>query len=97
MRELRLWETEVDIKEAFPDILELAESCKFNDCRHDTEGGCAVRDAVLNGQLAMQRVINYNKLLDEQKDLGQQKILHEKITQNRRAKFKGGRKRKKKK
>src|SRR4051794_22462502 len=44
MRELQLWEGDID--DAFPDITELAAACRFTDCAHDEEPGCAVREAV---------------------------------------------------
>jgi ribosome biogenesis GTPase len=44
MRELQLWDA--DLAQAFPEIAELARSCRFADCTHDHEPGCAVRDAV---------------------------------------------------
>jgi ribosome biogenesis GTPase len=50
MRELQLWDA--DLAQAFPEIAELAKSCRFGDCTHDHEPGCAVRDAVDPARLA---------------------------------------------
>ncbi|GIX32683.1 MAG: putative ribosome biogenesis GTPase RsgA [Lysobacterales bacterium] len=50
---------------AFADIEALAESCRFRDCRHEREPGCAVREAVAEGRLAAERLAHYRKLLAE--------------------------------
>ena len=49
LRELQLWEGDVD--SAFSDIAELATQCKFNDCSHQAEPGCAVLKALTTGEL----------------------------------------------
>lgn len=46
LRELQLWGDEGSLVGAFPDVERLAQSCRFNDCTHETEPGCAVRDAL---------------------------------------------------
>lgn len=46
LRELQLWGDEDSLIGAFPDVEELAQSCRFNDCTHETEPGCAVRDTL---------------------------------------------------
>jgi ribosome biogenesis GTPase len=63
MRELQLWDGSVE--DAFTDIEELAASCRFNDCRHDQEPGCAVQEAVEAGTLAPSRLDSYRKLVRE--------------------------------
>jgi ribosome biogenesis GTPase len=60
LRELQLWEGDVD--SAFADIAELASQCRFNDCAHETEPGCAVREALAAGELAWERMGSYRKL-----------------------------------
>ena len=50
MRELQLWDA--NLEQAFPEIAQLARSCRFGDCTHDHEPGCAVRDAVDPARLA---------------------------------------------
>ena len=52
MRAMALWDAEEGIEAAFPEIDALAEACKFADCRHETEPGCAVLEAVETGELA---------------------------------------------
>lgn len=53
------------VEEAFDDIAELALRCKFTDCGHDTEPGCAVRAAVDDGSLAAQRLDSWHHLRGE--------------------------------
>lgn len=65
MRELHLWAGTDAIDDAFDDITTLAQACRFNDCRHDTEPGCAIR-AALGNTLAHGRFENYQKLRREQ-------------------------------
>ena len=65
VRGLALWDSNVGIDAAFSDIEELAESCRFSDCRHGTEPGCAVRAAVEEGSLAQERFESYLRLRDE--------------------------------
>jgi ribosome biogenesis GTPase / thiamine phosphate phosphatase len=66
MRELQLWETGDAMMDAFGDIDTLADSCRFRDCRHRQEPGCAVRDAVDRGDISAGRLESYHKLRDEQ-------------------------------
>ncbi len=65
MRELHLWLGQDGLRETFADIEELAAGCRFGDCAHDGEPGCAVR-AALDVSLDPARLENYRKLLREQ-------------------------------
>ncbi|MBP2241239.1 ribosome biogenesis GTPase [Cytobacillus eiseniae] len=65
MRELQLWESETGLAESFTDIEGLAEECKFRDCTHINEPGCAVHAAIEDGQLDNQRLTSYKKLQRE--------------------------------
>ena len=65
LRELQLWDG-AGIDQAFADVDELAGACRFTDCRHDGEPGCAVRRAVEGGQLAPERLESFRKLRREQ-------------------------------
>jgi ribosome biogenesis GTPase len=65
MRELRLWGTEERVEEAFDDIEELASRCRFRDCRHEQEPGCAVLRAVEEGILDPARLESHRKLRRE--------------------------------
>lgn len=65
VRGLGLWEAEDGIHAAFPDIAALAEQCKFRDCKHDAEPGCAVLAAIDSGAIPAARVESYKRLVDE--------------------------------
>lgn len=52
MRELGLWDAQEGIDASFASVEELAARCRFSDCRHETEPGCAVRAALLDGSLS---------------------------------------------
>jgi len=65
MRELRLWDADEGLDETFSDINELASRCRFGDCAHDTEPGCAVRAALDTGVLSSSRHASYQKLQRE--------------------------------
>lgn len=54
-----------DLGEVFPDIDELAAQCRFRDCAHDAEPGCAVTAAVQSGALSAARLVSYRKLARE--------------------------------
>ncbi len=59
MREFGLWDAESGVTEAFDDIEALAAACRFSDCRHEREPGCAVRAALESGALEEGRFQNY--------------------------------------
>lgn len=65
MRELQLWESSDGLTETFSDIDELAGNCRFRDCRHNDEPGCAVLSAIKEGAMASERLTSYNKLQRE--------------------------------
>ncbi len=65
VRGLGMWEAEAGIGVAFPDIEELASQCRFGDCRHESEPGCAVRAALDQGIISSQRLNSYQSLLQE--------------------------------
>lgn len=65
MRELQLWESAEGLGETFADIEELSAECRFNDCAHVTEPGCAIRAALADGTLAHDRWESYGKLQRE--------------------------------
>jgi ribosome biogenesis GTPase len=64
MRELGMWSAD-GLDETFSEITELAERCKFRDCGHDTEPGCAVTEAIAAGVLDEGRLLAWRKLLRE--------------------------------
>ncbi|WP_082423281.1 ribosome small subunit-dependent GTPase A, partial [Paenibacillus dakarensis] len=61
MRELQLWDSADGWGETFFEIEELARQCRFQDCRHESETGCAVQQALLDGELDPGRFKNYKK------------------------------------
>lgn len=65
MRELQLWAGEDDLNNTFSEIAELGRGCRFNDCTHTGEPGCAVLRAVDKGQLDNGRLNGYHKLNKE--------------------------------
>jgi len=65
MREVGMAETEEGINDTFSDIVELAGRCRFSNCRHDTEPGCAIKAALSSGELSRERWDLYNDLSRE--------------------------------
>src|SRR5205085_10339375 len=65
MRELQLLVSERGLRGAFEDIEEIAAGCRFGDCRHEGEPGCAVREALESGALDAARYENYRKMQAE--------------------------------
>lgn len=65
MRELGLIEDSGGVDAAFADIAEFAATCRFTDCQHDTEPGCAVQEAIATGALSVDRWESYGKLQRE--------------------------------
>lgn len=65
MRELQLWDSADSLDDTFDDIETLAADCRFRDCGHDQEPGCAVRAAIDRGTLATRRVEHYRGLKRE--------------------------------
>ena len=63
LRELQVWEGDVD--SAFSDVAELAARCRFSDCAHQSEPGCAVQEALGSGVLDPARWASYLKLQRE--------------------------------
>ena len=63
IRELQLWDA--DLEQTFGDIEELARLCRFSDCAHDQEPGCAIREALAEGTLPAERWDSYRKLQRE--------------------------------
>jgi ribosome biogenesis GTPase len=65
LRELALWVTDTGLEQTFADIEQLAESCRFEDCAHENEPDCAVKQAAEGGTLAEDRLESYHKLRRE--------------------------------
>lgn len=65
MREIQLWASEDAVEQAFDEIASLAGECRFRDCSHLGEQGCAVQDALRDGALDAERWESYRKLRSE--------------------------------
>ncbi|MDR3495682.1 MAG: ribosome small subunit-dependent GTPase A [Ancalomicrobiaceae bacterium] len=65
MRELQLADAEEGIAEVFADLNALAKRCRFGDCRHESEPGCAVRAAIEAGTIDAARIARWRKLVRE--------------------------------
>ena len=69
LRVVSLWLSGHGIERAFPEIFSLADSCKFRDCKHETEPGCAVAAAVASGALDAKRLASMKELVAEEAEL----------------------------
>jgi ribosome biogenesis GTPase len=74
MRELQLWDSAEGLEQAFSDVAELINQCRFSDCGHDSEPGCAVRAGLADGSLPHERWESYDKL---QRELRALEIRHD--------------------
>lgn len=77
MRELGMWDAGDGIKKTFDDIEELMEQCKFSDCSHRSEPGCAIKKALETGKLDEDRWKRYLQLMNEN-NFGKQKSAYTK-------------------
>lgn len=65
MRELGMWAAEDGLEQTFADVLEIASACRYKDCTHRQETGCAVLRAVQEGKLPVERVDSFVRLQQE--------------------------------
>ncbi|MGW1088856.1 ribosome small subunit-dependent GTPase A [Streptomyces sp. NPDC002596] len=65
LRGVGLWDAEAGVGQVFSDVEELARECRFHDCNHESEPGCAVLAAIEDGALPERRLDSYRKLLRE--------------------------------
>ncbi|MBI3869500.1 MAG: ribosome small subunit-dependent GTPase A [Verrucomicrobia bacterium] len=86
LRELQLWEGAEGLESAFQDIESLAIACRFTDCRHDQEPGCAVQRAVREGGLDAARVAGFRKLRNEVAEFGPRRAIRTRAEESRRSK-----------
>jgi len=85
MREVHLWLADDGLGEAFDDIAALAVECRFSDCGHDVEPGCAVRAALADGRLQIERWNRYRSLQHELAEL------EARLTRRKRSRARRGR------
>jgi ribosome biogenesis GTPase len=81
MRELQLADSEAGVDEVFADIVALAAACRFGDCRHEAEPGCAVSGALTDGKLDAERLRRYRKLIAE--DARNSEAMHQRRARER--------------
>ncbi|WP_047980983.1 ribosome small subunit-dependent GTPase A [Ornithinibacillus contaminans] len=79
MREIKLWDGEAAMETTFQDIESLIDECRFSDCKHKTEPGCRVQEAIEKGELTEERYQSYLKL--------QRELAFEKRKQDMKAKL----------
>ncbi|HEX7264226.1 MAG TPA: ribosome small subunit-dependent GTPase A [Candidatus Dormibacteraeota bacterium] len=65
LREAQLWKGEDALANLFDDVEEIARQCRFNDCEHNSEPGCAIKAALAGGELSPARLESYRKLQRE--------------------------------
>lgn len=66
LRGIGLWDAEEGIRQTFADVEDVAAGCRFNDCQHNGEPGCAVAEALASGALSERRLESHRKLQREQ-------------------------------
>jgi ribosome biogenesis GTPase len=83
LRAVSLWASGEGIERAFQDVFDLAEHCRFRDCKHEDEPGCAVRDAVAAGVLDPRRVQSLTRLVAEEAALEEEQRQRERAADRR--------------
>ena len=68
MRELGMWDVSEGLGDAFADVEQFIGKCRFSDCKHETEPGCAIKAAIATGELDASRWESYRKLKEEAVD-----------------------------
>ena len=84
MRALSLWLSGQGIERAFADVFDLMDQCRFRDCKHDQEPGCAVRAAIADGRLDPDRFASLERLVAEEAALEDEQRAKEKAGDRRR-------------
>jgi len=84
LRGIKLWGDESDVSRTFEDVEQIAENCRFRDCSHTGEPGCAVEQALKDGTLEQKRLNNYFKMQKEMEFLRKRKNVHEKRKEERK-------------
>ncbi len=81
MREIQMWTDEKTLREGFADIEALSQACKYHDCKHQSDKGCAIREAVQSGELDDERYEGYLKLEEEVQELKRRRKKRKMITE----------------
>src|SRR5712692_9513817 len=74
LREAQLWQGEDALGNLFDDLERIAQSCRFNDCEHRSEPGCAIKAAIERGELDAARLESYRKLQRELRAIAARKV-----------------------
>ncbi|MEN9991038.1 MAG: ribosome small subunit-dependent GTPase [Verrucomicrobiota bacterium] len=85
MREIQMWTNEQTLRESFSDVDQIALHCRFHDCKHQNDQGCAIRQAVIDGSLNAERLDSYLRL-DEEIEKLRRRQKKRQINTERRAK-----------
>jgi ribosome biogenesis GTPase len=83
VRAVSLWSSGHGIERAFADVFELMDRCRFRDCKHDLEPGCAVNQAVADGLLDPRRLDSMKRLVAEEAALEQEQWANDKAMDRR--------------
>jgi ribosome biogenesis GTPase / thiamine phosphate phosphatase len=83
VRALSLWLSGHGIERAFADVFELMDDCRFRDCKHDQEPGCAVQAAIAAGELDPIRLRSLERLVAEEAALEEEQRAHDKAADKR--------------
>ena len=86
LRELGLWDSTEGVEAAFEDVETIGIQCRFTNCRHENEPGCAVRQAIANGAMEAARLAGYHKLVQEQALFARQQHARAQAEERRRIK-----------
>ncbi len=84
VRAVSLWLSGRGIERAFSDVFELMDGCRFRDCKHDQEPGCAVQAAIDAGDLDADRLVALEKLVEEEAALEEEQRARDKVADRRR-------------
>ncbi|MFV0306772.1 MAG: ribosome small subunit-dependent GTPase A [Desertimonas sp.] len=84
VRALSLWLSGNGIEQAFADVFDLMDHCRFRDCKHDREPGCAVREALDEGRLDPGRFASLERLVAEEAALEDEQRARDKVADRRR-------------
>jgi ribosome biogenesis GTPase len=83
VRALSLWLSGNGIERAFADVFDLMDNCRFRDCKHDQEPGCAVQAAITAGTLDSVRLHSLERLIEEEAALEEEQRAHDKAGDKR--------------
>jgi ribosome biogenesis GTPase len=90
MREIGMAQVEEGLDDTFSDIVELESRCRFSDCKHDTEPGCAIKAAIESGELTVERLMLYKNLgAENQRNYAKKKEIAVWVRQRERAERRG--------